>query len=43
MPRTHSDVAYNAAMFQEIGRAAAEREEDTTREQGVWPSSGASW
>ena len=34
MPRKHSAVDYNAAMLQEIGRAAAKREEDTTREQG---------
>ena len=31
MPRKHSAVDYNAAMLQEIGRAAAKREEDTTR------------
>ena len=34
MPRKQSAVDYNAAMLQEIGRAAAKREEDTTREQG---------
>ena len=34
MPRKHADVDYNVAMLQEIGRAAAKREEDATREEG---------
>ena len=34
MPRKHSAVNYDAAMLQDIGRAAAQREEDTVREQG---------
>ena len=34
MPRKHADVDYNVAMLQEIGRAAAKREEDAAREQG---------
>ena len=34
MPRKHSAVDYDAAMLQDIGRAAAQREEDTVREQG---------
>ena len=34
MPRKHSAVDYNAAMLQEIGRAAAKREEDAARERG---------
>ena len=34
MPRKHADVDYNVAMLQEIGRAAAKREEDAARERG---------
>ena len=34
MPRKHADVDYEAAMLQEIARAAAKREEDAAREQG---------
>ena len=33
MPRKHADVDYNVAMLQEIGRAAAKREEDVARER----------